>query len=131
MPILGTKRMTEITTHDVEKLVEKLDENTRADLCDWKTSFNVWGVTRKLLDDSARSKTLNLPVRSDNPALGVRAPDRGAKKAKTYLYPSEFHAIMNGEPIPLEDQRSVALAIYLYVRASEQRAITWNEFDSD
>jgi hypothetical protein len=40
--------------------------------------------------DMVSAKKRELRVREDNPCRDVKAPERGARKAKQYLYPSEF-----------------------------------------
>ena len=57
-------------------------------------------------------------ARDDNPALGVEGPDRGARKAKQFLFPSEFLQFVASPDVPLEARRAVAIAIYTYLRAA-------------
>ena len=53
----------------------------------WKTATNVWGLVSKAFNDAVGAKSLSIRVLVANPALGVRGPDRGTKKAKKYLHP--------------------------------------------
>jgi integrase len=93
----------------------------------WKTALNVWGLLSKLFKDACASKVRALRVREDNPASSVPGPDRGARKAKTYLYPTEVQKLIACEQIPLAWRRAVALSVYLYVRPGELRALRWEQ----
>ncbi|CAN96436.1 hypothetical protein predicted by Glimmer/Critica [Sorangium cellulosum So ce56] len=128
-PQLGDKPITAVTRRDVEAFVEHLDSSVRAGEQSWKTAVNTWGLVSKLFDDACSAKTLSLRVLASNPAAEVRGPDRGIKKAKAYLYPSEFLPLVSSPNISIEWRRAVALATYLYVRASELRALTWDDVD--
>jgi integrase len=80
-----------------------------------------------MFKDACSSKVRALRAREDNPAAGVVGPDRGAKKAKAYLYPSETETILACEDISIAWRRAVALSVYLYVRPGELRALRWEE----
>jgi integrase len=119
-----------ITTGDLEAAVERADANVRSgSVRKWKTAQNAWGLAKKAFDDACHCKTLALRVRSDNPAAGVRGPDRGERTAKQYLYPSEFLALVSCERVPVRWGRIFALASYLYVRAGELEALEWEDID--
>jgi integrase len=68
-------------------------------------------------------------VRADNPIENVAGPDRGERTAKQFLYPSEFLTFVSCEGVPLEWRRAVALAVYLFPRAGEVRALRWEDVD--
>src|SRR5262249_19633833 len=103
--------------------------SVRADKLSWKSAVNVWGIASKMFDDACGSKDRALRVRKDNPAAGVRGPDRGVRKSKAFLWPSEFLALVSCPDIPVSARRSVAIAVYLYLRAAEQRALAWADVD--
>jgi integrase len=128
-PTLGPRPMTEIKRLDLERLVESLDTDVQKGALEWKTARNVWGVVSKAFDDAGHSKTLALRVLTENPAAGVRGPDRGAEKAKAYLYPRELMTLVTCERVPLRWRRMYALAAYLYMRAGELRALDWPDVD--
>jgi integrase len=128
-PIIGKKPMTAITRRDLEAIVERLDRAVVDKKIAWKTAIRVWGSTRKLFRDAARSKTQALRVRDDNPASEVAPPDKGTEKAKVYLYPEEFLRLVQCEYIPLEWRRAIALATYLYLRYSELDRLRWEDLD--
>jgi integrase len=77
----------------------------------------------------AGAKQRDLRVREDNPALGVEPPDRGTRKGKQFLYPSEFGLIAQNDRIPRAWQRFIALALYLFPRAGELEALEWEDVD--
>lgn len=130
-PALGTKPIATIARADVEGLVEDLDRSVRARLLSWKTAINVFGLVAKAFKDAQGSKTKALRVRDDNPAAGVAGPDRGITKAKAYLYPTEFAALVSCTATPLQSRRAIALAVCTFTRASELRALQWEDLDLD
>jgi integrase len=77
----------------------------------------------------SRSKNRALRVRADDPTEGVEPPDRGPKKGKQYLFPSEFLQLVSEEDVPLAWRRAFALSVYLYVRPGELAALTWQDVD--
>jgi integrase len=79
-----------------------------------------------LMADSCASKRESLRVRLDNPAAGVRGPDRGAIKAKQWLYPSEVQKLLACERVPRRWRILYALATYLYLRPGELAALEWS-----
>lgn len=121
------KAVVDLTRADVEALVEDLDAHVRAEDLSWKTAVNVWGIVSKMFKDACSSKVRALRMREDNPAAGVVGPDRGAKKSKAYLYPSEALQVLSCEDVSLVWRRAVALSIYLYVRPGELRALLLEE----
>lgn len=130
-PALLEKPMTIIEKSDLELVVEKLDDAVQERRLAWKTAVNVWGLVAKLFRDACSSKVRALRVRETNPANGVPGPERGVKKAKTYLFPSEFLTLISCEQIPIAWRRSITLAIYLHLRASELRALRWEDIDRE
>ena len=133
--ILGPLAMATITTADIERAVAHLDGLTQIPRKDggiaWKSAACIWGLVSKAFDDACRAKDPTLRVRADNPAEGVRGPDRGSKKDKTILYPSEFLLVWRCKGIPLRWRRMIALAVYTALRSSELRALRWPDVDID
>jgi integrase len=128
MPTLG-KHPRAWTRDDFRRLSRALDSKVQAKAISWKTAANIWGTATKMADDAAESKDDAIRCRTDNPSEGVRGPDRGAKKSKQFLYPSEFLKFATCDEVPLAWRRCVALAIYLYPRAAELRALTPDDLD--
>ncbi|MGA7124042.1 MAG: site-specific integrase [Polyangiaceae bacterium] len=124
-----------IARDDLKRLVGKLDAKVAAGKSSdgkpfsAKTAINAWGVARALFRDAQRAKDVTLCVREDNPAEGVAGPDAGAKKAKTYLWPSEFDTLVRSERVPRRWRRLFALAVCTYTRAGELTALRWEGVD--
>lgn len=130
-PKLGRRPIVAIQTEELESFVEYLDNTVREGVISAKTAANIWTLIPSAFDEAQRSKRLALRVRKDNPAAGVRGPDPAPKKAKTFLYPSEVLRLLACEKVPLKHRRAVAVAIYLYIRAAEQRPLGWPALDLD
>lgn len=129
LPIIGPRPIATVTQEQIEAVVIDLDKRVRAKTMSWKTASNVWGNVSKLFDDASHAKDRTLRVRSDNPAKGIRGPDRGTKKVKAFLYPSEARALLACEAVPLDFRKAAALAIYLGLRAGELRSLRWDDID--
>jgi hypothetical protein len=73
---------------DIERTVEGLyrkialpaDDSKRLAL---KTAGNVWVLVTKMFDDAVNAKAREHRVRSDNPASGVRGPERDRSRTRT------------------------------------------------
>lgn len=138
-PLLGALGVREVARDDLKRLVADLDAKTRRGHTidakgkrrpfGWKTAGNVWNVVRALFRDARGAKRVDLCVRDDNPADGVAGPDQGTTKAKTYLWPSEFLALVTCPRVPLRWRRLFALAVYTFVRAGELSALEWGDVD--
>jgi len=128
-PSIGDKPIKDWTPADMRKLCADLDGKAQAGSIAWKTAFNIWGTATRMCDDACASKVEELRVRDDNPATGVRGPDRGADKLKQFLYPSEVLKFISHLPVPLLWRRLVAFAVYSYMRDAEIRALSWDDVD--
>ncbi|MFO0645845.1 MAG: hypothetical protein U0326_06380 [Polyangiales bacterium] len=78
-PVIGSFAMKAVTKADVERLVAKLDEDTRGGQS-WRTSWNGWALTRAMFRDASRSKNTSLRVRDDNPARAWPRPIVGRRR---------------------------------------------------
>lgn len=128
-PHLGARPIAAIARADVEAWVEHLDECVLDGTIRWATAIRIWGLLTKALRDASASKVRALRARPDNPAATVRGPEHGASRASTFLYPSEFLALAEFPDVPLDRRRLYAVAIYLYPRAGELRALEWGDVD--
>jgi len=90
-----------------------------------------WTVVTSMTDDMVNSKHRALRVPGDNPCKDVRPPERGAGKAKQFLYPSEFLQFVSCERIPMRWRRALAVAVYTYARDGELRELRWDGGDVD
>lgn len=128
-PLLGALDVRRLARSDVETWVERQDAAVAAGEIRWGTARRRWIQLRRMLGDMSRSKVRELRVRSDDPAAEVRGPDRGAQRAGTFLYPSEFLRLIRCRSVPIAARRLYAVAVYLYPRAGELRALEWNDVD--
>jgi len=134
LPILGPLPTHAVTRDDVERVVEELDRRIalppdHTDRMSWKTASNVWVLVSKMFKDAVGAKQRDLRVRSDNPAAGVAPPEHGDRKAKVYLYPSEFERLISCAAIAPPFRIMYAVAVYTYARAGELEALTWGDVD--
>ncbi len=127
--ILGNRHAASWTRDDFRKLSKFLDEKVAARTCTWKTAANLWGTATKRADDACNHKDDAIRCRNDNPAEGIRGPDRGERTIRQYLYPSEFLALVACEKVSLEWRRIFAVAVYSYARLGELLALTWADVD--
>lgn len=79
--------------------------------------------------DAKASKKRELRVRDDNPSLDIEGPDKGARKVKQFLFPSEFVTLVSCELIPLHWRVLFAVAVYTYMRGGELAALEWEDVD--
>ncbi len=136
LPLLGHLDAQSFGRTDVERLRDVLDRRIvlkegHAKHLSWRTAANIWTLVTSMCDDMVSAKHRELRVRDDNPTRDVRPPERGATKAKQFLYPSEFLTFVSCERIPVPWRRAVALAIYTFARDGELRALRWDGGDID
>jgi integrase len=131
LPVIGALDIRAVTRNDLEKLVEHLDKRIAEGTLGWKVAGNgvverdphVW---RRLLGEEARP-----PRAGDEPRGNVQGPERGVRKEKQYLWPSEFLALVSCPKVPLRWRRLFALAVYTYARAGELAALRWEDVSFD
>ncbi len=129
--LIGQKPMATVQRVDIEGIVEALDAKVRAGEMSWHTAWNTWAVVSKMFRDAMSAKQRDLRVRDDNPCERVAPPDRGVRRAKQFLYPSELVALIRCEDVELEWRRLIAIAVYLYPRAGELEALEWEDIELD
>lgn len=128
----GALPMRDVTTTDMREVVLNLDRKAHDDRVKrfaWKSACNVWATLSKMFDDAVRHKDPSLQVLSENPCRDVKGPDRGAKKAKQYLYPSEFLLLWACEKVPLRFREMYAILVYTYMRVGELEALELTDVD--
>lgn len=129
LPMIGALPLAEVTERDCRSVVAALDAKAREGSLAWRTAIAVWAVFAKLLDDACHAKVEALRVLTSNPAKDVRPPDRGALRARCYLYPSEFLRLVSCVAIPVRWRRVYAVAVYTYARAGELEALRRADVD--
>jgi integrase len=129
-PVLGARPIRDVDRDEIRALVERMDDRVRQAKCSWTTAGKAWGLVTKLFSDACNAKTAALRVRPDNPTAGVPGPDRGERKAKQWLYPSEVSALLACPKVPQRWRRLYALAVYLYLRPGELAALDWADVNA-
>jgi hypothetical protein len=121
-PVLGSLAVANVSRDDIRRLVVALDRDDAVRFSS-KTARHVWVLVRSLFKDAYSAKRGELVVRDTDPTAGVRPPDRGEDRDRTYLYPSEFASLVACDAVPLERRRLYALAAYTLSRAGELRVL--------
>jgi integrase len=131
LPLIGPIPVARVQPRDVERVVAILDGKIAAGTMSDKTARNVWATVARMFKDAAHAKpSTGLRCLEANPARDVQPPDRvKVKKAKQFVYPSEFLSFVWCEVIPLHWRRNVAIAVYTGLRDDEQRALRWASVD--
>jgi integrase len=132
LPVIGRKRMRDVTAGDLEQIVQRLDAAVDDETLKWKSATNIWGTVTKMFSDATKGKVLELRARDreDNPAKGVEGPTRGKRTQKVHLFPAEFLQLSRCGLVPLRRRRAYALGIYLYLRPGELEAIITEDVDT-
>lgn len=128
-PIFGHRPMADVTREEVERVVDKLDQATRAKTIRTKTALNIWAIVKAAFRDAVNAKNRDLRVRGDNPTQGVFGPDRGVMRSKPWIYPCEMAQLLASPEVPLWWRRLFALTTYLYLRAGEVAALSIEDVD--
>jgi len=129
LPLVASLDVATFTKDDVENVRDALDGKIASGALNWKTARNAWAAFCTMCSDMGSSKRRDLRVRKDNPAIGVHAPDRGARKVKQYLFPSELLLFVSCEEVPFVWRRNLAVAVYTYLRDGELRELRWEDVD--
>jgi integrase len=127
LAVIGPLDVRAVTRNDLERLVEHLDKRIAMGDVGWKVAGMAWSNVTRMFKDACSAKRLDLRVREDDPSKAVQAPERGMKKEKQYLWPSEFLALVSCERVPMRWRVLFALAIYTYARAGEIEALSWGD----
>ena len=127
------KPWTDVTPADCERLRDALDEKALSGAVSPKTTFNAWTVwataAKAACGQWKKDKPKRLRVRADNPCVGVVPPDMDDPKELQWLYPEEVLRLISCELVPFEARRVYALAVHLFARAGELKALHWSDVD--
>ena len=129
-PVIGHLPMRAVRREHAKTIVSKLDALAKEGSISWKTAINVFScLVSKAFKDATDGKDAALCVLTENPVIGVRPPDKGAKTKKQYLYPDEAAKLFACADVPLWRRQLYAFAIYTYMRAGELAALRWEDVD--
>jgi len=131
LPELGALEVRTFTRDDVERLRDELDAKIESGALAWNSVASVWTLVTSMCADMVSAKKREFRVRDENPVREVKPPERGSRKAKQFLWPSEFLQFVSSDCVPLAMRRAVAQAIYLFPRDGEHRALEWGTGDVD
>jgi len=131
LPLLGPLDVATFTRDDVERLRDALDVKISNGDLSWKTVGSVWTLVTSMCADMVTAKKRAMRTREDNPCRDVKPPERGVRKAKQYLYPSEFLKFVSCPAVPIKLRRAAAISVYTFVRDGELRALRWDGGDVD
>ncbi len=131
-PVLD-KPWEDISPEYCERLRDALDAKALEGKASPKTMFNAWTVFTTAAKAGARQwkkhKAKKLRVRTDNPCLGIAPPDIDDAKELQWIYPNELLKLLSCALVPLEARRLYALAVYLFARAGELKALDFSDVD--
>ncbi len=68
-------------------------------------------------------------MRADNPCIGIAPPTSMTRRSCNGSTPDELLQLLSCESVPVDSRRLYALAVYLFVRAGELKALQWTEVD--
>ena len=132
LPCIGHLPVKHFEGNALRKLVKVLD----ARILDPEIKFSgntgriVWGSVRAFCSAMLSSKNDEIRIRTDNPALDVRAPEMTPEKAVQWLYPHEMLIYLACESVPLLERRLAAVSHLLFARPSEVLGLEWgHSFD--
>jgi len=128
-PILGSGSPKAWQRAQFREIAASLDSKVQADEISWKTARNIWATATKMANDAAESKSNKIRCRPDDPAQGVKGPDKGEESGTQFLYPAEFLKLADHPDVPLLWKRLVTVAIYSYLRDGELRALECRDVD--
>lgn len=137
-PEIGTIPMACVTSADLRRVVQRLDEAIHVRLA-WyrereeadephegrkpgispKTAANVFGEITSGFKEACNSKLDELRVLDVNPAIGVQGPITGEEREQAALFPDEVRTLLACDTVALERRRCYAVAIYAGLRRSE------------
>ncbi len=121
-PLIGTKRMADVTETDIELVMSRLPTDRRA-----ATRMRVYNILHRLFDLAIVPGRL----RTTNPVSSYVRPARDTEKLFTYLFPQEFLTLIGCVVIPLELRVLYALATYTGLRRGSLLALRWSDVDFD
>lgn len=130
-PIIGHKAVRDLTRDDLEDVRDKLDRAVDDRKLRPATARSVWGHLTAAMKAAYAAKDRSLRVHLAPLHVGILPPQRGASRARQWLYPREWLAFITHEPTPLAFRRACALALFSGLRPSELAAVTLADIDRE
>lgn len=127
-PFIGNLAVADVTEQDIERCMAKAAHaahHRRGKPWRQATRFQLYQVLRRLFDLAVKPGRL----RTDNPVSVDSKPRRDSAKLFSFLYPSEFLALVGCERVPLQRRVHYALAAYTGLRKGSLRALRWGSVD--
>lgn len=126
-PVIGKKRLADVTPDDLRELVQRLDEKADDESVRFgaKTAICCWAIVSRMFADMVDSKKRELRVLKKNPAAGVAPPDPPGELEKQWLYPSELQLLLACADVPVERRQIYAATVFLVCRPGEALALLW------
>ena len=136
-PYIGEKAIAKVSKDDIEVIRDVLDAAIAAHVKEGrgegrinaKTALNIWATLTTAFKYACQAKQKDLRVRTENPCLGVLAPEKGDSRRKAYIYPREFLLLAACEDVPLAWRELYTIACYLYLRPGELYELRWGDVD--
>jgi integrase len=131
LPVIGNVSILRLTSTHGDELVAALDRTIAAGSMSDKSARNVWATAKRMVKDAAHAKpSTGLRCLDANPFRDVMPPERvKTRRAKNFLYQSEFLDLVSCRAVPPSWKGNVAIAVFIGVRDSEQRALRWEHVD--
>jgi integrase len=130
-PILGKLIMVDVTTDDIRRMAQHLEDSVADETIAPKYAINLWGEVTRAFADACEANDAAIRVRKDNPCDKVRGPERGELRSKPFLRPHEIMTLLSCEDVACYRRELYAVAIYTAARIGEIRALTLADVDFD
>ncbi len=132
LPVIGSVPVRALTPAHGDKLVAALDDKIAEGMAE-STAYSVWATIKGMLQTATNAKpATGLRCLDVNPFANVQPPEHShRRKALQWLYPSEFLTLMRHPDVPRPFKRNVAIAVFLGLRYSEQKALRFEYVDTD
>lgn len=125
-PVLGSKRVIDITTQDVQAMIEGLSANLSRGFV-----TNIVRITSAIFKHARRVGILGATM--INPCVGVEIPRWFKKNRKREGYTLEeiqrLLATLGGSPRGEQARAAVALGAFMGLRRSEIQGLRWSDYD--
>jgi integrase len=130
-PLIGAVPMTGLEKQHAELVRNAIDQAVKDGRLRGSSPANTWSIFTSAIRASMQSKDKALAVRAELPDIlaNVLPPDNGVTAERTFLYPSEFAALVSCEKVPVEWRELYVLAAYTGLRPNELRALEWRDVD--